>query len=162
MQIKIKKLTQQAIIPIKGSVGAAAYDVFIPRDAHISAGRQIIPLDFAMEIPHGYQAQIEARSGFSSKGMEGYALQNSSHFDTPEKVTRRFDADVLTGKIDSDYRGCVGVIINNHSGELFTIPAGTRIAQMTIHQVEDVLFEEVTNLSSTERGEGGFGSTGHR
>lgn len=161
MQVKIKKLTQQAIIPVKGSAGAAAYDVFIPRDTHIRAGRQVISLDFAMEIPHCYQAQIEARSGFASKGIEGYHFVSGNHFDNPEKVVSRFNADVLTGKIDSDYRGCVGVIINNHSNQLFTIPAGTRIAQMTIHKVEDVIFEEAATLSSTERGEGGFGSTGH-
>lgn len=71
----------------------------------------------------------------------------------------RFNCDVIQGKIDSDYRGCLGVIINNQDEE-FIIPRGTRIAQLTFYKVEDVEFEEVEELTQTERNDGGFGSTG--
>lgn len=161
MNIKITKLNDLAIIPAKATEGAAAYDVYTPTPFNVQLGRQIIPLGFAIELPKGYQAQIEPRSGFSSKGMEGQCYKQSEYFDTPKLTSKRFDADVIVGKIDSDYRGNVGVIINNRSGELFTIPAGTRIAQMTIQKVEDILFDEVDSLTPTERGVGGFGSTGY-
>ena len=75
-----------------------------------------------------------------------------------EGCRRRFDCDVIQGKIDSDYRGCLGVIVDNKDVE-FRIMRGTRIAQLTFYKVEDVTFEEVEELTQTERGDGGFGST---
>ena len=155
MKIKIKPLTQQAYLPKKATKGAAAYDVYIPKSVIIRQGRQIIPLDFAIEIPYGYEAKIEPRSGFSSKGMEGVSVLAA--YDG--KTIGRFNCDVIQGKIDSDYRGCVGVIVNNQDCE-FSMIRGTRIAQLTIYKVEDIEFEEVEELTETERGEGGYGSTG--
>lgn len=155
MKVRIKPLTQQAYLPKKATKGAAAYDVYIPRNVIIRQGRQIIPLDFAIEIPYGYEAKIEPRSGFSSKGMEGVSVLAA--YDG--KTIGRFNCDVIQGKIDSDYRGCVGVIVNNQDCE-FSMIRGTRIAQLTIYKVEDIEFEEVEELTETERGEGGYGSTG--
>ena len=149
MKIKFKPLSELAIMPKKATQGAAAYDVYIPQNTTIRQGRQIVPLDFAMEIPYGYEAKIEPRSGYSSKGMEGiYEIDKQ----------RRFDCDVIQGKIDSDYRGCVGVIVRNN-GVQFMIERGTRIAQLTIYKVEDAEFEIVEDLSETKRGDGGYGST---
>lgn len=150
MKIKIKKLSDLAVIPTKATPGAIAYDVTTPRDYHITQGRHNLSLDLALEIPDGYEAKIEPRSGHSSKGMtaevNGYAV--------------RANADVIVGKIDSDYRGCIGVIMVNHEPVIITIPAGTRIAQLTIYKGESVDFQEVETLSDTKRGDGGFGSTG--
>lgn len=149
MKIKFKPLSELAIMPKKATQGAAAYDVYVPQNTTIRQGRQIVPLDFAMEIPYGYEAKIEPRSGYSSKGMEGiYEIDKQ----------RRFDCDVIQGKIDSDYRGCVGVIVRNN-GAQFMIERGTRIAQLTIYKVEDAEFEIVEDLSETKRGDGGYGST---
>ena len=128
------------------SSGAAAYDLYLKEDIYISSGRQVVGLGFAMEIPQGYAAEIQPRSGFASKGILAKDLV-------------RYDADVLYGLIDSDYRGEVGVIINSNEEDDFLVPAGTRIAQMIIKKVEDVEFREVESLSETERGKGGFGST---
>ena len=155
MKVKIRPLTELAIMPKKATEGAAAYDVYVPKTINVFQGRQIIPLDFAMEIPYGLEAKIEPRSGFSSKGMEGISMLAAYDGETKG----RFNCDVIQGKIDSDYRGCVGVIINNQDCE-FIIQRGTRIAQLTIYKVEDVEFEEVKKLTKTERGDGGFGSTG--
>ena len=108
-----------------------------------------MPLDIAIELPKGYEAKIEPRSGYASQGMEadmqGYKV--------------RIDCDVITGKVDSDYRGNVGVILNNrdHAGAI--IKAGQRIAQLTIYRGEDADFIETDTLSTTERGAGGFGHT---
>lgn len=147
MKIRIKKLTEKAVIPQKATEGSAAYDVKIPSNVTIMQGRQVIPLDFAIELPYGYEAKIEPRSGFSRKGMEDYRGE-------------RKDADVLVGKIDSDYRGNVGVLVNSHESYPFLLAEGTRIAQMTIYKVEDAEFEETEELSETDRGIGGYGSTG--
>ena len=146
MEIRIKKLSDVARIPQRMSSGAAAYDLYLKEDVYISMGRQVVGLGFAMEIPQGYAAEIQPRSGFASKGML-------------DKDLERNDADVLYGLIDSDYRGEVGVIINSNEKHNFLVPKGTRIAQMIIRKVEDVEFSEVESLSETERGKGGFGST---
>lgn len=151
MKVKFKKLNGEAIIPRKATGGSAAYDVYIPDDISVTSGRQIIPLGFSMEIPSGYEAKIEPRSGFSSKGMEGLSGSKDG----------RFDADVIVGKIDSDYRGNIGVIINNRSPFEFLLKKNTRIAQMTFYKAEVAEFVETDTLSDSERGSGGFGSTGN-
>lgn len=170
-------------MPKKATAGSAAYDLFVPEDIIVNRGRQVIPLCFAMEMEQGYEALIDARSGFSAKGMEGYRIIKNYRFDhhfgslevpaikrypSCEGVTinrsvsiepERFDCDVIQGKIDSDYRHDVGVIIHNRSCYEFLLRAGTRIAQMTFVKVEDADWLEVDELSETDR-EGGFGSTG--
>lgn len=155
MKIKFKPLSEFAYLPKKGTEGAAAYDVYVPQSTFVKTGRQIIPLDFAIELPYGYEAKIEPRSGFSSKGMEGKCLLGTFE-DNP---TRRFDCDTVQGKLDSDFRGNVGVIVHNRDCE-FLVERGTRIAQLTIYKVEDAEFEIVEELSKTDRNDGGFGSTG--
>lgn len=157
MKIKIKKLSDQALLPKRATEGSAAYDLYIPEDVMVGSGRQIIKLNFAIEVPEGYEAKIEPRSGYSSKGMEGVIRVFDKN--APKEAKRRFDCDVLVGKIDSDYRGEVGIIINNQDYP-FSIKRGQRIAQMTIYKVEDAEFVETEELSDTERGDGGFGHTG--
>lgn len=165
MKVKFKKLHPGARLPEKATAGSAAYDLYVPKDTHIPMGRSVIPLGFAMEMPKGIQALIDPRSGFSSKGMEGfftmyYAARIESRLngmytkDEPD----RFDCDVIEGKIDSDYRKEVGVIVHNRDSS-FLLKAGTRIAQMTFNKVESPIWEEVEELSETDR-DGGFGSTG--
>lgn len=159
INVKIN-LENGGVTPTKGTPGAAAYDVYLPCDYTIVSGRQILPLNFRMELPDGYEAMIEPRSGFSSKGMEGCLSlwYNSERGEYTIRGLGRFDCDVIPGKIDADYRGVVGVIINNRSSE-FVIRKGTRIAQMTIRKVEKANFVLTDVLSSTERGDGGFGHT---
>lgn len=172
MQVKLKKLLPGARLPEKATEGSAAYDLYVPEDTIVKPGRQTIPLGFAMEMEEGYEALVDPRSGFSSKGMEGHGIKDGfSMFDTPfgsiefrdkaafiSRIPQRFDCDVIEGKIDSDYRDGVRVIVHNRDHR-FLIKAGTRIAQMTFHKVETVQWEEADDLSETNR-EGGFGSTG--
>ena len=182
MKIKFKKLHEGAVLPKKATEGSAAYDLYVPEDITIGGGRQIIPLGFAMEMEPGYQALVEPRSGFSSKGMEGYHVTEVVPFteiplvpplpimeiDTniPPQTCKyvamesnRFDCDVIVGKIDADYRKGIGVILNNRDRRPFMIKAGTRIAQLTFLKVENAEWEETDTLSETDR-DGGFGSTG--
>lgn len=146
MFIKYIKLSDNAITPKQATTGAAAYDLYIPTDFTVPTGRCIIPLDFAIELPVGFAAEIRPRSGFSAKGME-------------DITGARRDADVLHGLIDSDYRGSIGVIISNHTAP-FTLAKGTRIAQLEIRQVQNPEFILSDSLTHTQRQSGGFGSTG--
>lgn len=107
-----------------------------------SLERAIVPTGLFIELPNGYEAQIRPRSGLAAK--KGITLLN-----TP-------------GTIDADYRGEIGVIMVNLSKEPFTIENGERIAQMVIAKYEQIQWDEVEILSETERGAGGFGSTGHK
>jgi len=100
----------------------------------------LIPSGFAIELPEGYEAQLRPRSGLALRSM--ISLPN-----TP-------------ATIDADYRGEVKVILINYGKEPFIVRHGDRIAQMVIARVEQVRFEEVDELGSTVRGEGGFGHTG--
>ena len=104
--------------------------------------RRLIPTGIKIELPNGYEAQIRPRSGLAYKN--GISVLNSP------------------GTIDSDYRGDVGVILINLSKENFVINNGDRIAQMVIAKHEYPVFIESTELNISERGEGGFGSTGKK
>ena len=187
MKTKFKKLHEGAVLPKKATEGSAAYDLYVAEDVIIEPGRQMIPLGFAIEMEPGYEALVDPRSGFSCRGIEGYEIFTIYEYEAPNGVTiagfydtgyalsthmrdlvtkkcmelnpKRFDCDVIEGKIDSDYRKGVGVIVHSRDRRTFLIKAGTRIAQMTFHKVETVQWEETEDLSETDR-TGGFGSTG--
>lgn len=150
--VNMKKLHPDAIMPKKATSGSAAYDVYLPQEVTLQPGRQIIPLGLAIQLPSGYEAKIEPRSGYSVFGME--AKLADSHY--------RVDADVIVGKIDSDYRGEIGVIVKANINRNYILDKGQRIAQLTIYKVETVSFEDASELGQTERGNGGFGHTGSR
>lgn len=144
MKIQITKLRESAILPEYQTAGAAAMDLHACLDESVtlaSLERRVIPTGFAISLPHGFEAQIRARSGLSLK-----------HGITPANGI---------GTIDADYRGEVGVILVNLSSEPFEVTPGMRIAQMVIARYETADWEEVEQLDETERGEGGYGSTGH-
>jgi dUTP pyrophosphatase len=104
--------------------------------------RQLVPTGLFIELPAGYEAQIRPRSGLAFK--HGLTVLNSP------------------GTIDADYRGEIKVLLVNLSEEAFVVKNGERIAQMVIAKHEQAQWELVAELNSTERGEGGFGSTGKK
>ena len=158
---KVKIKLNGGIMPKKATDGSAAYDLYVPEDVIFTRGkRKVLDLKFSMEIPKGYAATIQPRSGFSAKGME-VVTYDTYPFDDPVTEEGRIDADVVRGLIDADYRGSVGVIIKiNEQHDEILFRKGTRIAQMQIIEVPQIELEEVDELSKTDRGEGGFGSTG--
>lgn len=170
MDVKFVKLDPKAKMPTRGSEKAAGYDLYVSKDTLVRTGRTIIPTDIAIQLPDGYHAQVRPRSGFSAKGFEGCSIQlvdvknrdniNGYRIITAYETQRsRFDADVLLGTLDSDYRGGIGVIVRN-ADVPFIAKAGTRIAQLVVCSQEECNFVEVDQLDDTERGDGGFGHTG--
>lgn len=138
--VKVKKI-QDGQLPTKGTAGAAAWDCYARTSCTVIAGQppMLVPLGFAMEIPSGYHAKVLPRS---STGLKtSLRMANSC------------------GIIDSDYRGEV-MMIAETVREDWHIEAGERIAQMLIEKNEPVVLLEVDSLDETERGAGGFGSTG--
>ena len=142
--LKIKKVQEQAIVPHRATEGSAGLDLCACIDAPLTLeGGQtaLIPTGIAIEIPSpAYGAFVFPRSGLSIK--HGIGLLNS------------------VGVIDSDYRGEIKVGVINQIAEPYTIQPNERIAQLVLIPVSTMPVEEVTELSDTERGKGGYGSTG--
>ena len=137
----MKRLHPDAVIPKAARRGDVAFDLYSVIDYKLEPGeRYAVPTGIAVEIPQGYEGQVRPRSGLAMR--DGITVLN-----TP-------------GTIDSGYRGEVKTIIMNHGTTPFKITKGMRISQLAIRPVPDVQFTEVDELSDTERGEGGFGSTG--
>lgn len=143
MRVNIKKLNENAKIPTYGSEYAAGADLYACTDGDtviLPGETKLIGTGLAIEVPLGYGAFIYARSGLASK--RGLAPANK------------------VGVVDADYRGEIMVALHNHSSEAQTVLRGERIAQMVIAPFLKAEFCEVESLSDTQRGEGGFGSTG--
>jgi dUTP pyrophosphatase len=157
MEHNVKILLCGGMTPKRQTDGAMGYDLYVPKDCLVPRGRSIVKLGIKMEMC-GLAAQILPRSGYASKGVAGYPYSVWSVKET-ERDPERYDCDIEIGLIDEDYRGEVGVILNNHDKE-FILPEGSRVAQMVFLPVLEVRLTETDSLSDTTRGEGGFNSTG--
>ena len=143
MKIQIKKLKENAIIPTRGSDRAAGYDLYacLENEVVIGAGETVkIGTGLSIAVPEGYFGAIFARSGLAAK--EGLRPAN------------------CVGVADSDYRGEYIVALHNDSAVSRVVTPGERIAQLVVMPYLSVEFDEVDALDETERGAGGFGSTG--
>lgn len=140
IKVKIKKLNEDATIPFYAHKTDAGADICSVEDVVVPPGQtKIIKTGIAVAIPVGYEIQIRPRSGLSAKTF--LRIANA------------------VGTIDSDYRGEIGVIMTNIGGVSATINKGDKIAQMVIAPTPMIEWEETDTLDSTERGDGGFGST---
>lgn len=142
-EMNIKKLNDKAIVPTYGSAAAAGADLYACEGGEVTIGAgetKLIHTGIAMAIPEGLVGLIYARSGLASK--RGLAPANK------------------VGVIDSDYRGEIMVALHNHSDKAETIADGERIAQIVFTPFMAASFSVVDELDDTERGAGGFGSTG--
>jgi dUTP pyrophosphatase len=143
VQIKIKKLKDDAKLPYYASKGAAGMDVsaLLENDVPLESGETfLVQTGLAIEIPDGYEMQVRPRSGLAIK--HGVTVLNAP------------------GTIDSDYRGELCVILINLSNTAYTLKNGERIAQLIVSPVCKAQLHLVSELSETTRGAGGFGSTG--
>lgn len=144
-QVRIKKLHPDAVIPTYGTPFAAGADLYACMDSAVTiepGQTHFIHTGLAVEIPVGFAGLVYARSGLACK--KGIAPANK------------------VGVIDADYRGEIMVALHNHSSEAVTIESKERIAQLVITPFLTAQFEETDELGDTERGEGGFGSTGRK
>ena len=139
MKLKIKKLTDSAILPSYSHEGDAGLDLYSDMSCSLERGqRMIIKTGISLEVADGFVGLIWPRSGLSiKKGI-----------------------DVLAGVLDSGYRGELGVVLLNTGYDDFVISKGDRIAQLLIQPIERAPIEEVSELNDSERDVGGFGSTG--
>jgi len=141
VNIKIKKLHPDAIIPNYAHEGDAGMDVYSVEEAKLySLERRLIRTGLSFEIPKGYEIQVRPKSGLALK--YGITIVN-----TP-------------GTLDSGYRGELGVILMNTDKNIYEVKKGEKIAQIVLNKIEFAEIEEVGELSGTTRGAGGFGSTG--
>jgi len=137
--LRVKRLSATAVLPSRGSSGAAGYDLSASAPGVVPArGRGIVPTDLAVALPAGVYGRVAPRSGLAAKK----------------------GIDVGAGVIDEDYRGAVGVILFNHSDEPFAYAAGDRVAQLILERIAHADVVPVDDLDDTARGAGGFGSTG--
>jgi len=138
IEVKVKKLTADAVIPTIGTTHAAGFDIYSNEDAMINSGeRKAISTGIALEVPEGKVLLLWDRSGMGYKGIHRFA-----------------------GVIDSDYRGEIKVILFNSTKEPFEIKKGDRIIQGVIQDYYSPEFIETNELTDSHRGEKGFGSTG--
>ena len=143
VKILIKRLSSKVTMPQYKTIGSSGMDIaaFIDNEILIKPSeKKIIPTGIKLKIPKGYEVQIRPRSGLA-------ANNDVTVLNTP-------------GTIDSDYRGEIKVILFNHGKNVFKVENGLRIAQMVLCPVIEAKLSEVEIIDETERGEGGFGSTG--
>lgn len=141
MIIKVKTLSENAKLPVYATSGSAGVDLCSAVSLTIDPGKiALVKTNLSLEMPPNIEAQIRSRSGLAIKN--GIFVLNAP------------------GTIDSDYRGDVGVILANFSEKAFDVKIGDRIAQMVFAKVIKPDFSEAAELSTTERGAGGFGHTG--
>lgn len=137
--LKVKKLTDSAKLPVRASARAAGYDIIASEGAKVpSKGKEVIKTGIAIAVPPGYYGRVAPRSGLAVKNF----------------------IDVGAGVIDEDYRGPLGIVLFNFSDVDFIVNPGDRVAQLLLEKIITPQVVEVTDLDSTDRGEGGFGSTG--
>ncbi|ORZ14006.1 dUTPase-like protein [Absidia repens] len=140
-RLLVKKLSDKGRAPTRGSAQAAGYDLYSAANIVIPAeGKVIVPTDISIAVPEGCYGRVAPRSGLAAK-----------HF-----------IDTGAGVIDADYRGPVGVVLFNFSKVDYQVSEGDRIAQLILERIYTPEVEEVDDLDATDRGSGGYGSTGHR
>lgn len=139
--VKIKKLNENAIIPNFAHKGDAGMDLYSIEEVVIPPGKtSLIKTGISIQLPTMTEAQVRPRSGLALK-------HSITVLNTP-------------GTIDEGYRGEIGVILINHGDSDFTVTKHMKIAQMVVKPIYDINIVEVDDLSDSDRGEGGFGSTG--
>lgn len=141
IKVNIKRLDPQVDLPNYATEGSAGADICCTEDFLIHPGQRVlVGCGFALELPEAYEAQVRPRSGMANK--HGITVANAP------------------GTIDSDYRGEVKVLLLNTSNNTFRGKKGQRVAQLVINPITIGKFIEVDELGESDRGEGGFGSTG--
>lgn len=144
-RVRVRRIPEARDLPLpsRATEHAAGFDLRARVDGEWTVppgGRVLVPTGIQIELPDGFEAQVRPRSGLALR--HGVTMLN-----TP-------------GTIDADYRGEVGVVVVNHGDTPFVIRRGDRIAQLVVHRLPEIVWEEVDVLAESARGAGGFGHTG--
>eukprot|EP01137_Pigoraptor_chileana_P001076 Opistho-2@38180 len=139
--LRVLRLTESAKLPTRATPASAGYDLYSAADLSIPPkGKALVPTDITIGLPDGCYGRIAPRSSLAWKNF----------------------VDVGAGVIDADYRGAVGVVLYNFSDIAFEVKKGDRVAQLILERIFTPEVKEVSTLEETERGAGGYGSTGTR
>lgn len=155
--MKVKKIHPDAIVPEFAHDTDTGADLFTCEDLILLPKEKgIAKTGLIFDIPQGWGFQIRNKSGNTIKGVPVKVVQGS------EVIETRADITVYLGTVDQGYRNEVGIMVKNEEDFPVIIPKGVKLAQMVLEQIHQCKFEEVDEVSETERGLGGFGSTGSR
>ena len=158
MKILVKKIHDDAVIPEFAHVTDSGADLYTSRDLSLAPRQKgIAPTGICVALPPGFGATIRNKSGNTVKGVSCKIKVNEEGL----FASGRVDVTVYLGTIDNAYRGEIGIMVRNDSDFPIVIPKGTKLAQLVLEKIYQCDFEEVDSLDETDRGEGGFGSTGH-
>ena len=148
MNIGVKKIHENAVIPQFAHATDTGFDLFTVENTIIQANKKsIVRTGLIFDLPYGWGIQVRNKSGITIKGV-------------PNLLGYNADITVYIGTIDSAYRGELGIMVKNETEETIVIPSGTKLAQGILEKVYQCTFTEIEEVSETDRGNGGFGSTG--
>lgn len=170
--IKVKKLNPNAVVPEFAHKTDTGADLYTSESLELRPGEKgIAKTGIAIALPRGFGATIRNKSGNTVKGVlcevrNSIAKLSIEDNDINDVIfdwtMERVDITVYLGTIDNAYRGEIGIMVKNESNHVIRIPKGTKLAQLVLEHVYQQKFEVVNDLDETDRGEGGFGSTGFR
>ena len=150
MKMNIKKISKDAVTPKFAHRTDSGFDLFTSEELTLEANQKgVAKTGIIFEIPNGWGIQIKNKSGITLKGVPTTSGVNA-------------DITVYEGTIDMDYRGELMIMLKNEENHQITIPKHTKLAQGVLRKVYHCEFNEVLEVSETERGQGGFGSTGNK
>ena len=166
-KIKLMKLDERATIPKFAKQGDSGFDMYTLEDTIIKAREtKLIKTGITADLEEGYEIQVRPRSGVSLNGLKGCLCRESDELSLDYSPQLEFTEEcspyirVQFGTVDSGYKGDIGIIAYNQENYDVLIPRGTRLAQCVVMEVPKVELVEVFELSDSERGNSGFGSSG--
>ncbi len=161
VEIKVMKVSEDAILPCYAHSTDSGFDLYTSQEYVVNAkSTGAIPTGLKFELPKGYGIMVRPRSGNTLKGVTGTfePIVDEFYFLIDENE-HKMDLKVQIGTIDENYRGEVKILTINNELHPVCVPKGTKLAQGVIEKIPKANFIEVNELSTTDRGEGGFGST---
>ena len=162
MEIKVKRINENAIMPVYAHEGDTGFDIYTSEDVIIAArSTAAVPTGLKFELPEGYGVMVRNRSGNTLKGVDGIYqtfLDDLGNMFLPKEV-QKMDIKVQIGTIDNGYRGEVKILATNNEMHDVKILKGTKLAQGIVEKINRTNFIEVSELNESDRRENGFGST---
>lgn len=162
LKVKVERMNEDAIIPHFAHPTDSGFDLYTCEDTQVKGKEKVIlKTGLKFEIPEGWGIQIKNKSGITIKGCPAFIGYTSPRQDNVKEI--KADVTVFEGTVDMNYRGEIGIMVKNESDHYIKIPKHTKIAQGVLRQVFQCEFEEVDKVdTNTDRGEGGYGSTGDK